>query len=136
MKAFISSTMDLNDVTVNYPNVNVKETDGGIIFTPSDISYLNRVSIGEQNHFMVNGFANAWYINPQQINNGTGSFSVTIYYLPQSYYYVGLSITAIIVVACVGYLFYDSINGGFLSRIIQRSRRHSINSTSNFWEGG
>ena len=106
-KAYISNNVaDLNEVVTSYPNVNAKEADGGITFTPQDISYLFSGSISGQYHFMANGYANAWYINPQQFNNET-NFTITLYYLPQSYDYLGLSVTGITLIICAGYLLYE-----------------------------
>jgi arabinofuranan 3-O-arabinosyltransferase len=106
-KAYVSNNVaDLNRVVASYPNVNVKEADDGITFAPQDISYLFSSSISEQYHFMVNGYANAWYINPQQFNNET-NFTITLYYLPQSYDYLGLSVTGITLAICAGYLLYE-----------------------------
>lgn len=107
-KAYVSSnSAGFNKVVANYPMVNVKEADSEIKSAPGDISYLFESPINEQYHFIVNGYANAWYIDPHQLNNGAEQFTITLYYVPQSYYYLGLSVTGITLVICVGYLFYE-----------------------------
>jgi len=45
--------------------------------------------ISEKDHLQVNGFANAWYINK------TGTYSLTLYFHPQSFYEITLSFTFI-----------------------------------------
>lgn len=56
----------------------------------SDLSMVHALStptVQESHHFMANGFANAWYLNK------TGTYSLTIYYYPQSIYEVSLMLT-------------------------------------------
>jgi hypothetical protein len=98
---------DFTSVVASYPSLNVKEADHQTNFTPDDISYLFNTPINEQYHFLANGYANAWYINPQQLNNGNTQFTITLYYLPQSYYYLGLLITGITICICLSYLIYS-----------------------------
>jgi len=43
--------------------------------------------LSEEYHFIVNGFANAWYINK------TGSFTITLEYIPQRLYDFGLKVS-------------------------------------------
>lgn len=77
-------------------------------FTPKDIFYLFSKPLENEYHFAVNGYANAWYVNPAQIDkNGDGEFSITIYYLPQSLFYLGFIISGTTFIACMVYLVYD-----------------------------
>ena len=64
-------------------------------------------SIPEEKHFLANGYANAWYIDPQQLSNGTWQFNVTLYYSPQNYYDAGLLITGITFALIICYLTYQ-----------------------------
>ena len=106
-KAYVTSNeIDLNGIVANYPNYNVKNAEEKSEFTPQDISYLFSSSINGQLHFMTDGYANSWYINPQQLGNKT-EFTITIYYLPQSYYYLGLAATGITLVIFAGVIIYE-----------------------------
>jgi hypothetical protein len=51
------------------------------------LSYPFHESIPDRYHIIVNGFANGWYVNR------TGSFDITLYYVPQSLVYLGGTIT-------------------------------------------
>ena len=51
------------------------------------LSYPFHESIPDRYHIIVNGFANGWYVNK------TGSFDITLYYVPQSLVYLGGTIT-------------------------------------------
>jgi hypothetical protein len=108
-KAYIEdSGYSFNNIIASYPNVNVKEANSGMQFTPSDIQFSYSKPLDNKYHFEVNGYANAWYIDPAQINkNEDGSFIITLYYSPQSLFYLGLVISGATFIACMVYLVYD-----------------------------
>jgi hypothetical protein len=91
--------------TAYYDNINVKECKQEDSFTPSDISYLFTKPLSEEDHFMANGYANAWYIDPKDI--GKQNFTITLYFFPQSYFYTGLLISGFTFIFCIGYLYRD-----------------------------
>ncbi len=100
----------LGKVIAKYPDVNVEEAKNSWYkFTPQDVAYLLRKpAVNETYHFEANGYANAWYINPEEINkDGSGNFTLTIYFRPQSYFYLGLFISMITLILSISYLFYD-----------------------------
>jgi hypothetical protein len=100
--------LEFSEIIASYTNVNVKEARHEMKFTPSDISYLFAKPLPEDKHFLVNGYANAWYIDPEEIDeDGDGSFVVTLYFLPQSLFYSGLFISGMTFISCFGFLFYD-----------------------------
>ena len=106
----MNKNTNLGKVIARYPDVNVEEAKNSWYkFTPQDIVYLLRKpAINESYHFKANGYANAWYINPVKINkDGSGNFTLTIYFRPQSYFYLGLFISMITLILSIGYLFYD-----------------------------
>ena len=79
---------------------------------------LFRKPVLDDKHFMVNSFASAWWIDLNQVckgengfcvknPDGSYDFSVSIEFEPQKYFYVGLLISGITLLSCVGYLIYD-----------------------------
>lgn len=50
-------------------------------------AYINGQQVPNEYHFMINGYANAWYIN------NTGSFEIVIEFMPQKLVYIGASIS-------------------------------------------
>ena len=58
------------------------------------VAYVNGKQLPEKDHFVANGFANAWYINT------TGTFDIRLEYFPQNYFYLGgtLSLTSIVLI--------------------------------------
>ncbi len=75
--------------------------------TPSDIRYLFRKPLNEELHFNVNGYANAWYIDPKKLGMNE-NFTITLYFKPDSYFHFGLIISGFTFLICVTYLiWYD-----------------------------
>ena len=101
---------EFDQIIAKYPKVNVKEAKHDWYkFTPEDIIFLfKRPAVNETLHFMANGYANAWYIDPKKFDkDGDGKFTITIYFLPQSLFYLGLFISGTTLFGCISYLFYD-----------------------------
>ncbi|MBL7085738.1 MAG: hypothetical protein ISS28_01380 [Candidatus Cloacimonetes bacterium] len=103
-KVYLDKDFDCKQIAY-YNNTNVRECKHETSFSPGDISYLLAKPLDDKNHFMVNGYANAWYINPQKI--GKRDFIITLYFWPQSLFYLGLIISGTSFLACIGYLIYD-----------------------------
>lgn len=100
--------MDFNDIIAHYPKVKVKEARHQMSFTPKDIFYLLKEPLSEDNHFTANGFANSWYIDPKEFDKDKdGNFNLTLYFKPQSYFYLGLIISLTTFILCIIYLIYD-----------------------------
>ncbi|MFH1691109.1 MAG: hypothetical protein ABIC68_00855 [Candidatus Omnitrophota bacterium] len=73
-----------------FPHKNgmVQEAPGEAVFDLSDVSFLLKQPIMIE-QYKVNGFSNAWYIDPQK--NGLGAdFSIVIFFKPQAIYCLGL----------------------------------------------
>lgn len=59
--------------------------------------------VGDENHFIVNGFANCWYINKK------GTFTITLKFWPQNLFYAGSAISLTALILCAVYLSKDKI---------------------------
>jgi hypothetical protein len=76
--------------------------------TSDSLTIFFKQPILEKYHFIANGYANAWYIDPKEVDgDGDGCFMITLYYLPQSLFYLGLIISSLTFAVCIGYLLYD-----------------------------
>lgn len=108
-KAYIEKNFSpMNEIITNYTQVNVQETQPETQFTPCDIFYLFSQSLPDNDHFLVNGYANAWYINPTQLpKDSGGNINITLYFLPQSLFYLGLIISGTTLLISIGYLAYN-----------------------------
>ena len=68
-----------------------------------DVNWLEALfsqPISPDEHFIANGYANAWHIDE------TGDYDITLYFWPQSLFYGGLVVTLLTIVGCVSYLFW------------------------------
>jgi hypothetical protein len=65
-------------------------------------------------HFITSGFANAWYIDK------AGNFNMKLYFQPQQYYEISLTIYIVISCVCIFYLGYDKMRtmGSFMKRFL------------------
>ena len=96
-----SDETSFGNIIANYPAAGVQEANSKSNFTPGDASYLFQKALPDSDHYLVNGYLNAWYIDPSQIaSNRNGSFEITLYYQPQSYYYIGLPISGTTFAVC------------------------------------
>lgn len=60
-------------------------------------------AISDQYHFVVNSYANAWYINK------TGTYTITLEFWPQNLLYAGASISITTFILCAMYVSRDEI---------------------------
>ena len=69
--------------------------------------YTNGTMVPPKYHILVNGFANAWYINK------TGSYTIKLYYTIQTYAWItwAVSITALGILILIGLIGRITING-------------------------
>jgi len=101
-KAYAGASGTLGTIIANYTKMQVEEAKSSSSFSPTDLSYLVQQPLSEKDHYVVNGYANAWYIDPAAIGkNNNGSFQVTLYFKPQSYYYMGLIVSGATLGICV-----------------------------------
>ncbi len=80
-----------------------------VFFEGEEISYLFKNSIFEEDHSLDSNFSNQWEINPEFIKNNFSNeyyrensdksldFNIIIYFLPQSYFYLGIIIDCFLV---------------------------------------
>lgn len=98
-KVFVDNSGDANTNTIE--RIATALTDAPLLRDTglTDVLYLLRRSISERNHIEVNGFANGWYISTP--DSSREEISLTIYYLPQAYFYTGV-IMSVLTLGCVG----------------------------------
>lgn len=89
------------------------------IFEISDLTYIWKKPIFEDTHTMVDEYANSWTIDPEYIKenypkefykqNKDGSIDIemTLYFNPQSYFYIGVIISGFTLMGCLSYLARD-----------------------------
>lgn len=93
---------DFEEIVADYESLRVKEARHLMKFTPSDIRLLFIKPLDVPHH-IVNGYANSWYIDPERLALGE-DFVLTVYFWPQSLFYLGLGVSGLTLLGCVGFL--------------------------------
>lgn len=65
-----------------------------------------RKPIPEERHFLVNGYANSWYIIPEDAG-GKENYEIIIEFWPQRLFYLGIAISLVTLLSFLGYLTFD-----------------------------
>ncbi|MEM5793503.1 MAG: hypothetical protein QXY45_04090, partial [Candidatus Aenigmatarchaeota archaeon] len=73
------------------------------------VGWIEAMKTKSEKHFEANGWANGF-----AIENCNNDCTITIYFRPQSYFYIGSAISATTFACCVGYLIYDWKKGWFI----------------------
>ncbi len=88
-------------------------------FEGEELSYLWEKTVFDSTHKVVNEYANGWTIDPEYIKanypyeyyrryiDGSIDIELTLYFKPQSYFYLGAIISILTFVGCIGYLAWD-----------------------------
>jgi len=101
----------------NYKNTQTSECKSEEkFFEGEEFSYFWKKPIFDSSHRVMNGYANVWTIDPEYIianypqeyykryPDGSIDIELTLYYKPQSYFYLGIIIYALTFIGCIGYL--------------------------------
>lgn len=107
-RAYINTDLNKCNPIASYTSLNIMECQSeSKFFEFKDITRIFDQSIPENDHFVVNSYANGWYIDPQQIATGK-DFTITLYFKPQTYSYFALIISGLALITCLCYLYYGA----------------------------
>lgn len=108
---------------IGYFNItNITECKQTKQSSANTLSFFWRKPIFDDTHKLVYDYANQWTIDPEYIKqnfdksyykeNPDGSIDIelTLYFKPQSYFYLGLIISGTTLLSCFGYLAWDFVN--------------------------
>lgn len=88
--SYFDGKIQENNHTNSFLNKNIFET-------------LFLKNLPETRHIMVNGYANAWWIKPEDTDDKT-EYDLIVEYFPQRLFYIGTIITIITFISCLGCL--------------------------------
>lgn len=119
-KAYINvDQMQCYSTTYTHENLNVTECQKKYkFFEFRDLTRVFDKSVSEKNHFVANGYANAWYIDPEESGIGK-NFTITLYFNPQSYFYGGMILSVLTFIVCIGYLLIHHIKIIYKNMVIK-----------------
>jgi len=109
-KAYIDKSQNLyEEVVTSYFNEEIREGEHRDIFLDRDtFETWGKKPIPEERHHLVNGYANSWYIIPQD-SGGVEDYELIIEFQPQNLFYLGIGISLITTLGCLGYLIYEFV---------------------------
>lgn len=88
-----SPISDKDNLVASHFNGEIKEIEHkNILFDKNFITNFSNNPIVENSHFMVNGYANSWYISPEDVGNKS-AYSLTVEFVAQRYFYYGAAIS-------------------------------------------
>ncbi len=101
-KLYINSeNSDVKKIVASYFNGDINQNVSKNIFLDkSTFETWNKKPISDNNHFIVNGYANGWNINPDSVENKT-SYELIIELQNQKIFYISLGISLLSVLICV-----------------------------------
>ena len=90
--------------TASYFDASIKEGTHELTFLePATFETWAEKPIAEDRHYLVNNYANSWYIIPQDVG-GQEDYELIVEFWSQRLFYVGLFISGITLASCLVYL--------------------------------
>lgn len=96
-------------VTAGYFNGEINEgTHKDVFLDKNTFETWGKEPLAEEKHLLVNGYANSWYIKPED-TGGRENYELIIEYWPQRLFYISLSVSLATLLGCLGYLGMERI---------------------------
>ena len=112
-KAYVSdqqtadSSQQYGDIVASYFDGEIKEGTHKNIFLDRDtFETWGKKPISEDRHYLVNSYANSWYITPED-SEGKENYRLIIEFWPQRLFYIGLGVSLITLIGCLSYFFWQ-----------------------------
>lgn len=101
------------NIIASYFDLEIKEgTHKNIFLDRNTFETWGKKPISEERHLLVNGYANSWYITPEDAG-GRETYEVIVEFQPQRLFYIGLFISGLTLIGCFGYLIFELFNRKF-----------------------
>jgi len=101
-----TNNQQYREIIASYFNDEIKESPPKNIFLDkSTFETWNKKSLPEDRHLLVNGYANSWYITPEDVG-GKENYELIVEFWPQRLFYFGLGISGLTLLGCLGCLGY------------------------------
>jgi len=97
------------ETVASYFGGDIKEgTHRNTFLEKATFETLGKKPISEDKHLLVNGYANSWYITPEDAG-GKQDYELIIEFAPQRLFYIGLFISLLTLISCLGYIMFSTI---------------------------
>jgi len=91
----------------------------------SAFSNIEKESIAEEEHYLVNGFANAWYIEPKMFGNISSNYELVVEYTPQRIFVVSRILQLVVFTFSVMCLLFSCFKSGISHFIYKKNVKKS-----------
>ncbi|MBM3282935.1 hypothetical protein FJY90_01650 [Candidatus Gottesmanbacteria bacterium] len=92
------------EIVASYFEGEIKEgAHRNIFLDRNTFETWGRKPLAEDKHLLVNGYANSWYITPEDAG-ASEDYEMIIEFAPQRLFYIGLVISGLTLLGCLGYL--------------------------------
>ena len=100
---------DYGETVASYFDGEIKEgTHKNIFLDKSTFETWGKKAISEENHFLVSGYANAWYITPNDVD-GEQTYELIVEFWPQQPFYISLFVSGLTFAGGMMNLFLTSV---------------------------
>lgn len=109
-KAYVKNTPnDYGEVVASYFDGEIEEgTHQNVFLDRNTFETWGKESIPEERHLMVNGYANSWYITPEDAG-GREDYEIIIEFWPQRLFNIGLGVSLVTLLSCLGYIGFSFV---------------------------
>ena len=98
-KSKIKSQNDTNQIVASYFTGEINERKPQNIFLDqSTFETWGKRPLPDDRHIVMNGYANSWFITPQD-SGGQTNYRIVVEYWPQQLFYIGLLVTALAILS-------------------------------------
>ncbi len=109
-KLYLSQSRNYpQSISASYFDGEIRETDHKNIFLDKNtFETWGRKPVAEKGHFLVNGYANLWYITPED-TGGAENYELIVEFWPQRLFYLGIAGGTLVFSVSLFYLAYALI---------------------------
>ena len=105
--AYVDSKPISGNPLIDYRDIEVTEySPESEVLNINDLLKLFLNPLPSRSHFNVNGYANAWYIDPKELSL-KNSLSLTLYFKPQLFLILGIIMTLLTCTVCISYIIWQ-----------------------------
>ena len=87
-----------------------EETHRMVFLEPATFETWGRRPIAEERHYLVNGYANSWYITPDEVDYQK-DYELIVEFWPQRLFYLGSALSFLALGGSLGYLIFKELRG-------------------------
>jgi len=105
------------EIVASYFDGEIKEgTHKNIFLDKNTFETWGKKPIAEDRHYLVNGYANSWFITPEDVG-GKENYELIVEFWPQRLFYIGLFISGITLIGCLGYLGWGKLRNWEIKKL-------------------